>query len=45
MTSRLPSKKKFKKNFKPCFKFMFLTKKFKENNQHYVPKTFSKCND
>jgi hypothetical protein len=45
MTSKSPLKKNSKKNFKSYFKIVFLTKKFKERNQHYIPKTFSKCND
>jgi hypothetical protein len=35
-----------KKILKSCFKFVFLTKKFKEIlNQCYIPQTFSKYND
>jgi hypothetical protein len=45
MTSKYIKKIIPKKILKSCFKFVFLTKKFKGNNQHYVLKTFSKCND
>ncbi len=38
-------KKNSQKILKSCFKFVFLTKKFKEKNQRYNSKTFSKCND
>jgi hypothetical protein len=34
-----------KKNFKSCFKFVFLTKKFKEINQHDILDTFFKSNE
>jgi hypothetical protein len=34
-----------KKILKSCFKFVLLTKKFKERNDRYVLETFSKCND
>ncbi len=45
MNSKLPQEKNSKKIIKSCFKFVFLTKKFKEKNQCDIPKTLSKCND
>ncbi len=38
-------KKIHKEIIKSSFKFVFLTRKFKEKNQLYVPEFFSKCND
>ncbi len=40
MTSKYFRKKIPKKILKSCFKFVFLTKKFKEMNQCYVLETF-----
>jgi hypothetical protein len=45
MTSKIPNKKIPKIIFKSWFKFMFLTKNFKQKNQCHVLETFSKCND
>ncbi len=45
MTSKLNFKKYSQKNSNHVSNFVFLTKKFKEKYQHYVPKTFSKCHD
>jgi hypothetical protein len=45
MNSKLPLKKVHKKILKLCFKFVFLTRIFKEKNQRCVLETFSKCND
>jgi hypothetical protein len=42
MTSKLPWEKIHKKIFKSCFKFVFLTKKFKEKNSRHFLETFSK---
>ncbi len=45
MTSKY-LKKKIHYNFlKLCFKFVFITKKFKEKNRCYVLETCFKCND
>ncbi len=40
MISKLPYEKKFTIFLKSCFKFVLLTKKLKERNQHYFPKSF-----
>jgi hypothetical protein len=45
MIPKLPKEKSSQENSQIMFQFFFLTKKFKERNQHYIPKTFSKCND
>ncbi len=45
MTFKLLFLKYSQKNLKSCFKFVFLTKNFKEKYQHYVLETFFKCND
>ncbi len=37
--------KKFLKKIKSCFKFAFLTKKFKERNESDIPNIFAKCID
>ncbi len=42
MTSKYFTKKIHTKIFKSCFKFVFLTKNFKERNQLDILKTFSK---
>jgi hypothetical protein len=45
MTSKLPSEKNSQIFFKSCFKFVLLTKKFKEKNHHYIIEFFFKCDD
>jgi hypothetical protein len=45
MISKLHQEKNYQKTLKSCFKFMFITKMFKERSCCYVLETFFKCND